>query len=547
MSSTQKNQQKMLSLASLRTLQKGRETNTALSHNFGTLTIQAGKCGILHNQVTLGYNVDRSGSMSTRAKDGRTKLEHATYTLEQMVHYLQEDRSMAACTARVGVNAFDHQNTPLAVAQGLGLHRCKDNMWASLGEEEERKKLLSSLGALRTRGSTDIGGACALIKEEFGSLGPAQPAEHRAHILLTDGLPNQGPETAEGIFACCPTGCDNYFIGYGADHDGMLLQRLAALTGGQYHFVDSFENAGMVYGEILHGILFKAATEVILRIEGAELYDFRTNKWCDELSLPDFASEQSRTFHFRFSWEQASPLRVLCSYKSLGDADESPRESLSATSWEYNHHETVSEDTRDGEVHKYWYRQQTLELLHEAREACIALLRTEPKIGADGDDLLKTKLETFLEAMKEFMKKTGLEQDEFMMKLCDDIFVAHSSVGVKYGGLKYVTSRQASQGEERCYTVCDLSLLGLGCGARSPPALRRANAGTPPMPVLRHEMSQNIAACYTSPMQASLMKAVSCPADGASAHGRASAHGLSRVKKGFSMEQFSEEFEKVLE
>ena len=175
----------MLSLASLRTLQKGRETNTALSHNFGTLTIQAGKCGILHNQVTLGYNVDRSGSMSTRAKDGRTKLEHATYTLEQMVHYLQEDRSMAACTARVGVNAFDHQNTPLAVAQRLGLHRCKDNMWASLGEEEERKKLLSSLGALRTRGSTDIGGACALIKEEFGSLGPAQPAEHRAHILLT--------------------------------------------------------------------------------------------------------------------------------------------------------------------------------------------------------------------------------------------------------------------------------------------------------------------------------------------------------------------------
>ena len=48
-----------------------------------------------------------------------------------------------------------------------------------------------------------------------------------------------------------------YSIGFGSDHDSVLLEQLAGIYNEQYHFIDCLETCGMVYGEILHAIIYK--------------------------------------------------------------------------------------------------------------------------------------------------------------------------------------------------------------------------------------------------------------------------------------------------
>jgi len=499
--------------AKLQVLQGSRETDTDLSHNFGIVTIQAGKCGVRHESLGLGFNVDRSASMETRAEDGRSKIEHAKYTLTRMVSYLSE-KEMGSCGIRVGVNTFDHENKPLTRRSNAS-SPAENNMWFPLDSEASRDELLRGIGSIETRGSTNIGGACGLMKRKLD--GVAQGGEHWAHVLLTDGHPNVGEKSAPGILAECPTDVDNYFVGYGADHNGALLQKLASLAGGEYHFVESYENAGMVYGEILHGILFKAVHDVSLAVEGAELYDFRENKWTNRLPLPSLASEQSRTYHFRFPWDSKDALRIVCEYKET-NSDEVA--CVRRTSFPYSSTATARREARNLEVHKYWYRQQTLELLH----ACQRLCATHGYSAEfqEAARLLRNHLSEFLERMKAFMKKNNLDDDAFMMKLADDVYVSHESVGREHG-YKFVTSRQTSQGDERAYAACNLGSLGCGgiwCGAAGdvaprPVPLSRNTAGgcgnlatAPPAPSLNHQMSQDVTTCYGLPEQVSLMRAV---------------------------------------
>ena len=49
----------------------------------------------------------------------------------------------------------------------------------------------------------------------------------------------------------------NAFVGFGIDHDTVLFNKLGNLTNSGYYFIDKLENAGLVYGEILHGVFYK--------------------------------------------------------------------------------------------------------------------------------------------------------------------------------------------------------------------------------------------------------------------------------------------------
>ena len=68
------------------------------------------------------------------------------------------------------------------------------------------------------------------------------------------------------------------FVGFGPDHAVDLLTSLSNSSNGDYNFVNSAENAGMLYGELLHGILYNVAKDITIKMKGGKLYYYKTKK-----------------------------------------------------------------------------------------------------------------------------------------------------------------------------------------------------------------------------------------------------------------------------
>ena len=58
---------------------------------------------------------------------------------------------------------------------------------------------------------------------------------------------------------------------FGADHNNDLLEALADNANrGTYYFVESFENAGLAYGEVIHDHLYEFAREITITVQNGE-------------------------------------------------------------------------------------------------------------------------------------------------------------------------------------------------------------------------------------------------------------------------------------
>ena len=49
----------------------------------------------------------------------------------------------------------------------------------------------------------------------------------------------------------------NIFVGFGQTHDNVLLKNYLH-SKGEYYFIESLENAGMVYGEVLYNSIYES-------------------------------------------------------------------------------------------------------------------------------------------------------------------------------------------------------------------------------------------------------------------------------------------------
>ena len=101
--------------------------------------------------------------------------------------------------------------------------------------------------------------------------------------------------------------CNNMFVGFGPDHAVDLLTSLSNHSNGDYNFVNSAENAGMLYGDLLHGILYNVANDITIKIKGGTLYNYKTKTWDSKLSFKKFATEHTQTLVFKFPWNSVEP------------------------------------------------------------------------------------------------------------------------------------------------------------------------------------------------------------------------------------------------
>lgn len=439
----------------------------------------------------LALNVDRSGSMDTRDKTGKTSLEYTIHTVKCLIDYLEEIKTNNPdINIKVLLNAFDDRQLK------IGLYE--------IGKGKNSKlKYFEKINSIKPRGSTNIEGAFQAILQDELYLETSDT--EKAHILFTDGQPNKGRQSAEGITSANPGGKQIY-IGYGSSHDSKLLQKMAKNVNGDYHFVDNIENAGMVYGEIIHSILFAVVKTITIRVNGAEVYDFINNVWSDEINFNSFSSEHVQTLILRSSWDSIKPVSVNIIYTEISNNNTHCKRD-EFNEYIYSHDET-KEITRNLDVEKQIYRQKTMEILSKA-------------LNRDFTDVLgfKESIIAFEKGVKDFIKKKNLEDDPFMLKLVTDIYIAFTGLN-SYSGNAFIGSRLTSQGCQRAYQANDLSSLRQP--AESQITFRSAslkrNECSPPDTLLAVPKTMRETSCYTTPSQQRTMRSMSQPIDGGDAN-----------------------------
>jgi hypothetical protein len=477
---------------------------------FGILNLAAISVPGSNTTLELVFSIDQSGSMSDACSDGRSKMQHIIHTLKNMVMYFRENPDIKVY---ITIDAFD------------------DNIYSVVERSAVRPDNLSELIAkielIMPRGSTDIEKALVHAGNRLQQLQTEFPSHTICHVFMTDGVANTGEQRTDELMRLVNRDITSAFIGFGLEHDGSLLSSLGSGKNSAYYFIDKIENAGLVYGEILHGVVYKFITNARLSVENGFIYDFKNNTWVRTIEIEDVVGESDKSYHIASN--NMSGCVISFTGNRLGDPSRV--------------HYTITRNDGCEDLSKFIYRQRTLQHLFavnkylkkknaENPEAhdLFTFVSPSDKESAETDDyiLLRTGLRGFIDEMKQFMTNQHLMNDNFMKNLCDDIYICYRTFGTKYGAM-YATSRQASQGNQRCYTVnhtpddINKKRDGAHCGFPPPPKLKRSVAATFPLDLevdenwraeeeddeLEHSVSGFVNSTYRTPSAAYVMRVLS--------------------------------------
>ena len=303
--------------------------------HFGILNLNA--IHATHNTLSheFIFMVDRSASMEDICGDGKTKMQHICHILKNMVAYFHENKSI---DAHVTICTFDDHACTV-------IERTKIT-------DTNLNQIILTIDNIRSRGCTDIelalkhiNSCCATIRTEF-------PTHNICSVFMTDGQISKGVSDKNILSGLIDRTIDNAFIGVGLDHDGPLLTTLGTGKKSNYYFIDKLENSGFVYGEILHGEIYKILINARITIENGLIYDFKNNLWGDTIEIDNIVSDSNKTYHI--AAQNPNLCCAMISGNRLNGAEM----------------ETISILKHEGfvELEKYIYRQRTLQHLYNITE-----------------------------------------------------------------------------------------------------------------------------------------------------------------------------------
>jgi len=488
---TNKSTENKLFIENYKILQTAPENkeDTTITHNYHTVDIVTSKLSTMSlKEILLALNIDRSGSMGTLARDGHSSLDHTIHTTKNIINYLEELKDEnPEIDVGIIINAFDN--------------KMKSMGYLKIGNNKEKQEYFKNLEKLTPRGSTNISEAFQVIKEN--EIYKSTTNNKKAHILMTDGMPNIGKNSANGILESNPGGAQ-ICIGYGIDHDAKLLQNIAEKSNGEYHFVDSIENAGMVYGEIIHSLLYSSVKDIQVVVKGAEIYDFTKNSWTGSVKFSSFASEHTQSLILRSTWDSVDIVSVNIIYTESGNK---VKHSKTDVFNRYNCTNGESKiDDREVYVEKQMFRQRAMDGLYRAKKA-----------EYNDRQTLKNQLIILEKEIKTFMKTKNLEDDAFMQKLVADVYVAYTGMD-SHCGIAFIGARLTTQGNQRAYDINNFDALSNATdaifGSRSNNSFRQCTApelGKGQQDGFSMIAPTNLrqASCYTTPTQAKVMRVCS--------------------------------------
>lgn len=493
---------------------------------FGILSITNPQLQLCTDPITILFSLDRSASMSDMCNDGRTKMQHIKHTTVNMLRHFAK---MTEANIFVSIITFD------------------DDIQTEFDfvkiDNTNLDELLHIVEHIYPNGSTNIELALEharnnLLAEKF--------AGHRLHhIMLTDGEATTGMRDPNGLAELVPN-CLNTFVGFGACHDTKLLMKLSgAHINNEYRVIDKIEHSGLVYGEIVHAILYPSVDNAFVLIENGEIYDWLNNQWTDHLSIGQISCETEKIFHVR----SKIPETLCGEFRGSSCLLTLPFNSFPPTLSAFEMEKGVKIDGLLSDISvlphladetgsimptdltPYVLRQRTQELLFESLQYNMMSnydritrdkIRDKAKLNVE----LAKKLSDFYKLMKTYydenVEKISQKMAKLVKVLLDDIYIAERTLGMSNGAM-YTNSRQSSQGRQQTYTVNNVDDDGQDASDRdygqTPPSIRRTNTCSsddilPPPPqfhnrgpallrnhsnIVGHIMSDNIDSPYSTP------------------------------------------------
>ena len=417
---------------------------------FGIVKINTDVMPILNKVLFFLFTVDCSGSMSDLCNDRRTKNAHIIHTLTNMLRFFSEKENISIY---VQVDAFD--DTITSIIQIVQV---------SPANVEE---LILKLKKIHPRNSTNIELALKNASEQIDSASKTllektllNPDKH--HIFMTDGDITQGNSCEKHLKTLLNPTSTNIFIGFGIDHNIKVLSELGggndqSSSVNNYYFIDVLENSGLVYGEIIHNILYASLKHVELIVVNGLIYNWKTNAWTNTLNIGNIIFETEKVYHIVSFVELDRDVEVgtptIISASGFVENADNP--------FFYTQYSSNSSFVES--ITKYKYRQRTQQLLYLARHF--------DDYKNQGE--MKKKLDDFFNELKACVEGgdgLGLVLDDkpFMKLLMDDVYITRKMFGTTYNSL-YSNARQTSQGTQRCYNVGHLSTDStVGVGVNMP-------------------------------------------------------------------------------
>ena len=426
------------------------------SKNYGTLTINTPEGSNLTKTYHMVINIDRSASMEgTTPSDNTTKLKQVCHISCNIIEWMKNNNN----TFYITIIIFDYEATSLVE------YVCVNKDTAST--------LIDKINSIKSRGTTNLEAASKKAAEVIKLHN--DPAIENIHIFMTDGIPTEGlgrvnrHEYSKRVeehnklvnyfkYLNNNNIYKEYIIGFGSDHDSGLLEQLAGIYNEQYHFIDCLETCGMVYGEILHAIIYKFLDEYTLNCENFKVYNYKTNSWDSTYKLTNLTYDSTKTY-------------IICSNDLPNLVDNNKIELI------------INYESSSQDINNYLWRQKTLEFLY--------IQKTNSSV---------VEINTFLEKLKKYIHLTNQENNAFLKVLCDDLFVAVTVNNHKEKKM-YIASRQSSQGDQRGYTTKNIEHL-----------INKDDWDN----ISGHELSQTSDTPFTNKSKTSIYRSVSAPSNNSS-------------------------------
>lgn len=372
---------------------------------FGKINLNVNNFPITKKHLDLEFNIDNSGSMSFSTLDGKTKMEHMNFTVENILRYLQEHN----VSSTICVNTFDDNILNIVKPSELN--------------SENIEEIANKIRKIRPIGGTDIG---KVLEMEASFKKPENYLSERIFLMFTDGQAVNGiinktilKEIADKISDTTTI----ITIGCGTDHDYELLSSIASRRNSNYKFIGKLEEAAMACGEILDKILNKILKNIEISVQNGEIYDWKINKWTNKIQTENIVSSCDKTYNIRSLTPTEFNITIT---GTIVETDEP---------FEYS----IVDKNMDQDLKKDEWRQKTLELLYQVNAYNKSHIM-KSKLTKE----LKSQLKELMINMKKYMDDNNLRDDLFMKMLTDDIFIAHKTFGTPHGHM-YVASRQTSQ------------------------------------------------------------------------------------------------------
>jgi len=485
-------------------------------YTFGTLQLEMNETPQITNPLFILFNIDRSQSMEdTCLTDNKTKMEHAKHTTKKMLDILlKKTYHYPPQTIYVQLVVFDDETSEI--------------LPKTLLDATTIEQINTSIDSIKPQNSTNL--ELALIKsreimekENEGLIaeneGLIQETYMKTEIFLTDGNATSGIKNVRKLIELSlyssEDNDEHIYIGYGDDHNANLLQTLAqSRNNASYYFLDQIENSNLLFGEILHGILYPVLKNTTINTNNCEIYDYKTNTWRDSIKIGPLLSESVKTYHVRTTTTYP-PEKITGTIYAEQIMPENPKKIEYPFEVLPRLIDPIRKTLKSQDLTKYMFRQKVQEYLYlskhisnyidESSKQMIIIPKDERKRQNDRINSVKNDMKLFMKYLKCYMKTNYLEHDKFHQTLYEDLYISYKTFATLKGAM-YSGARQHSQGRQTSYiisTPCnnDIRPLNLHLNQQN-----RSRSPSPDNSPFRH-LSEN-----TTPTQRRIIEEMtSCP------------------------------------